>query len=43
MKNNPYQTNKDGIIKAPKSQGEDSPKATVIKGNDLRVGTKKGK
>ena len=41
MKKNPYQTNKGGIIKAPTSQSKDSPKASVIKGDDLRVGTKK--
>jgi hypothetical protein len=40
MKNNSYATNKAGVIKAPKSVGKDSPKATVIKGNDLRVGKK---
>lgn len=43
MKKNAYQTNKGGVIKAPTSQTKDSPKATVIKGNDLRVGTKKSK
>ena len=41
MKNNGYATNKAGVIKAPKPVGKDSPKATSIKGNDLRV--KKGK
>ena len=39
MKNNPYQNNKGGVIKAPKNPSKDSPKATVTKGNDLRVGT----
>jgi hypothetical protein len=43
MKNNPYQTNKGGHIKAPKSQSKDSPKATVTKGDDLRVGRKRSK
>lgn len=41
MKKNPYQTNKGNVIKAPKSQTAGEPKATAIKGNDLRVGTKK--
>lgn len=40
-KGNPYATNSGGIIKAPKNVGADSPKSTVVKGNDLRVGTKK--
>lgn len=43
MKNkqgNPYATNKGGMIKAPKNPAKDSPKATVTKGNDLRVGKK---
>ncbi len=40
-KDNRFATNKGGIIKAPKSVGKDSPKATVVKGNDLRNG--KGK
>jgi hypothetical protein len=40
MKNNPYQTNKGGVIKAPKSQSQGAPKATVTKGGDLRVSTK---
>lgn len=39
-KNNPYATNKGGVIKAPNAVGKDSPKSTVIKGNDLRVGKK---
>ena len=39
-KNNPYATNKGGVIKAPNTVGKDSPKSTVIKGNDLRVGKK---
>lgn len=43
MKKNPYATNKAGIIKAPNSQSKDSPKATVTKGDDLRVGRKKSK
>ena len=37
MKNNPYATNKGGIINAPKNTGKDSPKSSVVKGNDLRV------
>ncbi len=37
---NRYATNKGGIIKAPKSASE-QPKATVVKGNDLRNGKKK--
>lgn len=40
-KNNPYATNAGGYIKAPKTVDKNSPKATVTKGNDLRV--KKGK
>lgn len=36
MKKNVYQTNKSGVIKAP-SVSKDSPKATVKRGNDLRV------
>ena len=36
-KGNPYQTNKGDVIKAPKSQSQNSPKATVVKGSDLRV------
>lgn len=36
-----YATNKGGEIKAPRAVDKDSPKATVTKGNDLRV--KKGK
>lgn len=43
MKKNPYATNKGGVIKAPHSQSKDSPKSTVTKGDDLRVGTKKRK
>ena len=39
-KYSPYATNKGGVIKAPHGVG-DQPKATVTKGNDLRV--KKGK
>lgn len=42
-KGNPYATNADGIIKAPKNVGANSPKATVVRGNDLRGGTGKGK
>ena len=40
MKKNPYATNEAGVIKAPNKVGKDSPKSTVIKGNDLRVGKK---
>ena len=36
-KNNPYATNAGGYIKAPKTADKNSPKATVTKGNDLRV------
>lgn len=37
--NSGYATNKGGVIKAPKpTSGE--PKATVTKGDDLRVGKK---
>lgn len=34
---NRYATNKAGVIKAPKAQ-KDEPKATVVKGKDLRSG-----
>ncbi len=37
-KDNRFATNKGGIIKAPKSTKTDSPKATVVKGSDLRNG-----
>jgi hypothetical protein len=40
-KNNPYATNQGGYIKAPKTVSTNPPKATVVKGNDLRA--KKGK
>ena len=40
-KTNPYATNRGGSIKAPKTPDPNPPKATSIKGNDLR--TKKGK
>lgn len=40
-KTNPYATNVGGIIKSPKTIVTNSPKATVEKGKDLRVG--KGK
>ena len=40
MKGKPYETTLDGkIVKAPKP--ENSPKATVVKGSDLRDGKKK--
>jgi hypothetical protein len=39
MKDNRYATNSGGVIKAPKSV-KDQPKATVVKGNDLRAGKK---
>lgn len=42
MKDNKCATNKGGIIKSMKSVGADSPKSTVVKGNDLRNG-KSGK
>lgn len=35
--NNAYATNKGGIIRAPKNPAPDSPKSTVVKGDDLRV------
>ena len=38
--NNPYATNKGGLIKSPKSPSAGDPKATKTVGNDLRV--KKG-
>ena len=41
MKDNRFATNQAGVLKAPKKQSN-QPKATVTKGNDLRVG-KKGK
>ena len=40
-KDNRYATNKAGVIKAPKAVGKDSPKSTVIKGSDLRIGKNK--
>lgn len=42
-KDNRYATNKGGVIKAPKPTGKGDPKSTVVKGNDLRDGTKKSK
>lgn len=39
MKDNRFATNQSGVIKAPKPV-KDSPKSIVIKGNDLRSGTK---
>ncbi len=41
-KSNKFATNQGGVIKAPKPVS-DQPKATVVKGNDLRNGTKKSK
>ena len=41
-RDNRFATNKGGVIRAPKSVGSDSPKATVGKGNDPRSG-KSGK
>lgn len=38
-KGNPYATNKGGVIRAPKPV-TDQPKATVVKGSDLRNGKK---
>ncbi len=40
-KENRFATNKGGIINAPKSTTKDSPKSTVVKGNDLRNGNGK--
>ncbi len=40
MTGNPYATNNGGIIKAPKPV-KNAPKATVVKGSDLRDGKKK--
>ena len=37
---NRFATNAGGVIKAPKMT-KDTPKSTVIKGSDLRNGTKK--
>ena len=42
-RDNRFATNNGGSIKAPKSVGSDSPKAAVVKGNDLRSGKKSGK
>ena len=39
MKKNRYATNSAGVIKAPNAV-KDSPKATVVKGDDLRAGKK---
>ena len=33
----PYATNSAGVIKAPRNTAKDQPKATVTRGNDLRV------
>lgn len=41
-KDNRFATNQAGIIKAPRKP-TDAPKATVVKGNDLRDGAKKSK
>ena len=38
-KDNRFATNQAGVIKAPRPQ-KDQPKATVTKGNDLRIGKK---
>lgn len=38
---NPYQTNRGGRIEAPKPQ-KDEPRASVIRGDDLRTKTKAG-
>lgn len=40
IKGNPYATNKGGVIRAPKPV-TDQPKADVVKGSDLRSGTRK--
>lgn len=37
-KDNRFATNKGGVIKAPKATANDSPRSTIIKGNDLRNG-----
>ncbi len=42
MKANRYATNSAGVIKAPKAV-KDQPKATVVKGEDLRNGKTKSK
>ena len=42
MKKNRYATNSAGVIKAPNAV-KDSPKATVVKGEDLRGGKTKKK
>ncbi len=39
-KGNRFATNAGGIIKAPRSVGKEQPKATVVRGEDLRVGKK---
>lgn len=41
-KDNRFATNQGGVIKAPRPVSND-PKATVVKGSDLRDGTKKSK
>lgn len=41
--NNVYATNQGGVIKAPKPVVKNTTGATVIKGNDLRDGTKRSK
>ncbi len=38
-KDNRFATNKGGVIHAPKPV-KDSPKSTIVKGNDLRDGPK---
>ena len=40
MKDNRFATNKGGVIKAPRPVTKDEPKSTVVKGNDIRNGTK---
>ena len=42
MAKNVFATNQGGIIKAP-NKVKDSPKSTVVKGNDLRTGKKSSK
>ena len=39
-KGNRFATNQGGVIRAPKSTTKDSPKSTVVKGDDLRSGKK---
>ena len=38
---NPYATNRGGKINAPHEVAKDDPRATVTKGDDLRIGKRK--